>query len=140
MAAVAARPLPVYRPGICRLAFSAIWPLTALWPEVGRADDTGVQTVDEIVVFGRVQEQVGSATSASEGLVGYDDLRLAPLLRVGELVETVPMVATQHSGTGKANQYSCAVSTSITAPTLRRARPACRWIRVHTATGTAIST
>ena len=46
------------------------------------------------------------AQAASEGLVGYDDIRLPPLLRVGDLVESVPgMVATQHSGTGKANQY-----------------------------------
>ena len=70
------------------------------------ADQTSVQALDEIVVFGRALEQIGSAGSASEGLVGYDDLSIAPLLRVGELVETVPgMVATQHSGTGKANQY-----------------------------------
>ncbi len=70
------------------------------------ADQTQVQTLEEIVVFGRAVEQIGTANSASEGLVGYGDLSIAPLLRVGELVETVPgMVATQHSGTGKANQY-----------------------------------
>lgn len=70
------------------------------------ADQTNVQALDEIVVFGRAMEQIGTVDSASEGLVGYDDLRIAPMLRVGELVETVPgMVATQHSGTGKANQY-----------------------------------
>ena len=62
--------------------------------------------VEELVVYGRADEAVGVAQSASEGLVGFDDLELQPLLRVGELVETVPgMVATQHSGTGKANQY-----------------------------------
>ncbi len=61
---------------------------------------------EEVVVFGRSIQQVGVATTASEGLVGYDDIQLPPLLRVGELVEAVPgMVATQHSGTGKANQY-----------------------------------
>lgn len=49
---------------------------------------------------------IGEATSSSTGIVGYDDIDLPPLLRVGELVEAVPgMVATQHSGTGKANQY-----------------------------------
>ncbi len=64
------------------------------------------RVVDEIVVYGRAEQQVGTAMSASEGLVGYDDLKLPPRLRVGELVEVVPgMVATQHSGTGKANQY-----------------------------------
>ncbi len=63
-------------------------------------------SIEELVVFGRAQEQIGSAIAASEGLVGYDDLNLQPRYRVGELLETVPgMVATQHSGTGKANQY-----------------------------------
>ena len=71
--------------------------------EQGRADG---RQIEELVVYGRAESQIGSATSASEGLVGFDDIRLVPLLRVGELVEAVPgMVATQHSGTGKANQY-----------------------------------
>jgi len=62
--------------------------------------------LEELVVYGRAEAQLGVAQAASEGLVGYDDIRLPPLLRVGELVEAVPgMVATQHSGTGKANQY-----------------------------------
>ncbi len=62
--------------------------------------------LEEIVVYGRATEQIGEARAASEGLVGYADITLPPLLRVGELVEAIPgMVATQHSGTGKANQY-----------------------------------
>ncbi|MCP5382251.1 MAG: TonB-dependent receptor [Kordiimonadaceae bacterium] len=62
--------------------------------------------VDKIVVYGRAEQLIGTATSASEGIVGYDDFTTRPLLRVGELVEVIPgMVATQHSGTGKANQY-----------------------------------
>ena len=62
--------------------------------------------IEELVVYGRSKELVGTAESASEGTVGYDDIQMAPLLRVGELVESVPgMVATQHSGSGKANQY-----------------------------------
>ena len=64
------------------------------------------QDIEEVLVFGRAQQQIGTTQTASEGLVGYDDISLPPLLRVGELVEAVPgMVATQHSGTGKANQY-----------------------------------
>ena len=66
----------------------------------------GAEHIEELVVYGRAERQVGLATSASAGLVGYDDIQLPPMLRVGELVEAVPgMVATQHSGTGKANQY-----------------------------------
>ena len=64
------------------------------------------EVLEEVVVYGRSTQLIGSASSASEGLVGYQDIQLPPLLRVGELVEAVPgMVATQHSGTGKANQY-----------------------------------
>ena len=61
---------------------------------------------DEILVWGRAADLVGAADSASEGIVGYDDLLTRPILRVGELVEVIPgMIATQHSGGGKANQY-----------------------------------
>ena len=64
------------------------------------------ETIEEIIVWGRASSQKGSATSASEGLVGYADFSTRPTQRVGELVEVVPgMVATQHSGEGKANQY-----------------------------------
>ncbi|HTR01220.1 MAG TPA: TonB-dependent receptor [Candidatus Acidoferrum sp.] len=62
--------------------------------------------VEEIEVTGRQVNLVGSATSASEGLISHDELQLRPLLRTGEVLETVPgLVATQHSGSGKANQY-----------------------------------
>lgn len=81
--------------------------LVAAWLMSGAAAAaSGRQELEEVVVFGRAQQQIGTAQTASEGMVGYDDITLPPLLRVGELVEAVPgMVATQHSGTGKANQY-----------------------------------
>jgi hypothetical protein len=60
----------------------------------------------EVVVRGRSEDVLGSATSASEGSVGEEDLADLPLLRRGELLESVPgLVVTQHSGDGKANQY-----------------------------------
>ena len=59
-----------------------------------------------IVVFGRGEAKIGVAQAASEGSVGGADLLVRPLLRVAELLEAVPgMVAAQHSGSGKANQY-----------------------------------
>ena len=62
--------------------------------------------IEEIVVFGRAAEQIGMARAGSEGRVGQADLTLRPIGRVGELLEAVPgVIATQHSGTGKANQY-----------------------------------
>ena len=62
--------------------------------------------VDNITVYGRKFELIGSAQAASEGVVGYDDFKDRPFSRAGELVEVIPgVVATQHSGEGKANQY-----------------------------------
>ena len=67
---------------------------------------TEPQGVDQIVVFGRAFDLIGQAKAGSEGVVGYSDFENRPLSRVGELVEVIPgLVATQHSGTGKANQY-----------------------------------
>ena len=61
---------------------------------------------DGIVVFGRGEAKIGVAHAASEGTVAGADLLVRPLLRVSELLEAVPgMVAAQHSGSGKANQY-----------------------------------
>ena len=64
------------------------------------------ERVDEIVVFGRDTELVGIAQTASEGFVGGADLLIRPLVKTAELLESMPgMVAVQHSGSGKANQY-----------------------------------
>jgi outer membrane receptor protein involved in Fe transport len=73
------------------------------------AAETTVETTDDrdvVRVWGQAFDQIGAAQSASEGVVGYDDIVARPIGRVGELVEVIPgMIATQHSGTGKANQY-----------------------------------
>ena len=58
------------------------------------------------MTHGRVDNLVGVAASANQGVVGAADLALRPLLRPGEVVENVPgVIVTQHSGSGKANQY-----------------------------------
>ncbi len=60
----------------------------------------------EIVVEGRAANLVGVAGAASEGRVGQAQLAARPLLRVGEVLETIPgTIVTQHSGSGKANQF-----------------------------------
>ncbi len=61
---------------------------------------------DAIIVYGRALDQIGIAATGSQGTVGYQDFDGVPISRIGELVENVPgIIATQHSGTGKANQY-----------------------------------
>lgn len=65
-----------------------------------------VLELEPLTVVGRVDDLLGMAGSASEGHVGVEDLRQRPLLREGQLLETVPgVIVTQHSGDGKANQY-----------------------------------
>lgn len=66
----------------------------------------GTTKLEEIVVGGRSTDLVGVAQSATQGRVGQAQLRTRPLLRTGEILETVPgLIATQHSGSGKANQF-----------------------------------
>ncbi len=63
-------------------------------------------TIEELTIKGHKENMVGKAISASEGKISQADLAIRPLLRTGEILEAVPgMVATQHSGSGKANQY-----------------------------------
>ena len=65
-----------------------------------------VEAPGEIIVFGRGESKIGVAQAASEGTVAGSDLLIRPLLGVAELLEAVPgMIAAQHSGSGKANQY-----------------------------------
>ena len=49
---------------------------------------------------------VGIAASASQGAVTAAQLDARPVMRAGEVLETVPgLIVSQHSGEGKANQY-----------------------------------
>ena len=49
---------------------------------------------------------MGIADSAAQGTVGAKEIEDRPILRSGEILETIPgMMITQHAGGGKANQY-----------------------------------
>lgn len=62
--------------------------------------------MEEIVVMGRQDSLLGVADSATIGVTGAVQLSERPLLRPGEVLETVPgLIITQHAGGGKANQY-----------------------------------
>ncbi len=64
------------------------------------------ETGDVIYVYGRGERRIGEAIAASEGGVAGADIEIRPLLRPGELLEATPgLIATQHSGGGKANQF-----------------------------------
>ena len=80
---------------------STVPPADQISPEAGEDSDKV-----SIVVTGRATDLIGSATAASEGIVGKVDLEDRPIQRIAELLEVIPgFIATQHSGGGKANQY-----------------------------------
>jgi outer membrane receptor protein involved in Fe transport len=63
-------------------------------------------SLQEITVTAQRLELLGIASTASEGMVDDQELELTPDFRPGQLLETVPgLIATTHSGEGKANQY-----------------------------------
>jgi outer membrane receptor protein involved in Fe transport len=62
--------------------------------------------MEPLVVTGKAESLIGEAGTASQGHANAEELNSRPILRRGELLETVPgVVITQHSGDGKANQY-----------------------------------
>ncbi len=66
--------------------------------------DTAV--LEPVQATGHYDNTVGAFDAASQGTVNGALLQDIPLLRPGEVLETVPgLVVTQHSGDGKANQY-----------------------------------
>jgi hydrogenase/urease accessory protein HupE len=74
--------------------------------EIADANTNAPTTLPEVVVTGRQDSMIGIASSATQGTVGADELAERPILRAGEILETVPgLIITQHAGGGKANQY-----------------------------------
>lgn len=68
--------------------------------------ETSATTYDTLEEPGKEEPLLNIATTASMGFASAEELNARPYLRRGELLEVVPgMIITQHSGTGKANQY-----------------------------------
>jgi hypothetical protein len=68
---------------------------------------TGTSTFRNIAdVEHPAENLVGIAAAASQGAITASQLSERPVMRAGEVLETVPgMIISQHSGEGKANQY-----------------------------------
>jgi len=65
---------------------------------------SGISTT--VNVQGRADDLIGIADSGTQGAVGATEIQGRPMLRSGEVLETVPgVIITQHAGGGKANQY-----------------------------------
>jgi hypothetical protein len=68
---------------------------------------TGTRTFRHVAdVENPAANLVGIAAAASQGAVTAAQLDARPVMRAGEVLETVPgLIVSQHSGEGKANQY-----------------------------------
>ena len=88
---------------------TAMFVATVLAPVVFAHEDDARKKetleLEEILVEGRMENLAGETRSASEGVVGQSELRNRPLLRPGDVMESIPnLIMTQHSGSGKSNQ------------------------------------
>lgn len=60
----------------------------------------------EVEVTGHYDFGIGTSDAASAGAVTAKRIETRPVLREGEVLETIPgLIVTQHSGDGKGNQY-----------------------------------
>src|SRR5882672_4044971 len=91
----------------CRRAAAALQVLAAatlLDPQAVSA--AGLPGRDAVVVTPDQEGLAGEADAASQGTIDDEQLESRPLARPGEVLEVIPgVVITQHSGSGKANQY-----------------------------------
>tara|TARA_B100001059_G_scaffold235492_1_gene281330 strand:- start:12 stop:2027 length:2016 start_codon:yes stop_codon:yes gene_type:complete len=66
----------------------------------------GHANIEKLTVYGHRDGLIGEAISASSGIIGQGEIDQRPMLRSAEMLELIPgMAVTQHSGSGKANQY-----------------------------------
>ena len=62
--------------------------------------------IEKLTVYGHRDGLIGESISASSGIIGQGEIEQRPMLRSAEMLELIPgMAVTQHSGSGKANQY-----------------------------------
>jgi hypothetical protein len=68
---------------------------------------TGARTFRNVAdIENPAENLVGIAASSSQGAITAAQLETRPVMRAGEVLETVPgLIISQHSGEGKANQY-----------------------------------
>src|SRR6516225_7974270 len=69
-------------------------------------DASETMTLPEVSISAPADRAFFAPDTASQGVVTGKEIEEQPRSRVGEVLEVVPgLIATQHSGEGKANQY-----------------------------------
>ncbi|HMA49253.1 MAG TPA: TonB-dependent receptor plug domain-containing protein [Magnetospirillaceae bacterium] len=61
--------------------------------------------IETIIVTNSHENLIGVSDTASQGSITQEEIALRPVYRVGQLLESMGLVVTVHSGEGKANQY-----------------------------------
>jgi hydrogenase/urease accessory protein HupE len=75
-------------------------------PQSSKKDSVELEEIVITAAKERADSMIRIADSASQGHVGQAQLKYRPITRPAEVLEAVPgLIATQHSGEGKANQY-----------------------------------
>jgi hypothetical protein len=90
------------------LMLCATWPAAADQASTPPSTDSAASggVLEEVTVTAERLSLIGTATTASQGVVDNDEIELTPAYRPGQVLETVPgLDVTVHSGEGKANQY-----------------------------------
>lgn len=92
----------IKKSGISMLLAGLFTSMPSLANEALNAD----MALDEVHVRAHYDNAVGTSDAASEGKVNASLIKNRPISRIGEILEFVPgMIVTQHSGSGKANQF-----------------------------------
>ncbi|WP_197455020.1 TonB-dependent receptor domain-containing protein [Stieleria varia] len=74
--------------------------------DANRSTSAETSAFQPAVPVSRSASLQGETSTASSGQYGQPDLEFRPINRPGDLLELIPgVIATQHSGSGKANQY-----------------------------------
>ena len=97
-------------PCICLSLIVSLWLAAAAQAQSVSAgtvtDSDSSVTLPEVSVSAPVDRAYFAPDTASQGVVTGREIEEQPRSRVGEVLELVPgLIATQHSGEGKANQY-----------------------------------
>jgi outer membrane cobalamin receptor len=88
---------------LCNVVAGAELPFDA---QTVSASPDSASPLSEVTVTAQRLQLLGTAATASEGVVDDEELQLTPQYRPGQLLETVPgLIVTLHSGEGKANQF-----------------------------------
>ena len=88
---------------LCRIAVAGFSLALCCANARAQQDD---QQLQEVVIEGSRNSQLGIAGAASSGVVTQKQLEARTVYRPGELLEATPgLIVSQHSGEGKANQF-----------------------------------